>query len=100
MTSIRIALPGSLQALAGVGAEVCVEVPSAPTIRATLDALEAAHPALRGTIRHHDTAERRAFIRYFACGRDLSHESPDAPLPDAVARGSEVFRVLGAISGG
>lgn len=100
MTRIRIALPVSLQSLAGVGAEVGVEVSGTPTVRHVLDALEAAHPALRGTIRHHDTAERRAFIRYFACGCDLSHESPDEPLPDAVARGSEAFRVVGAISGG
>ena len=77
-----------------------MEVSSAPTIRATLDALEAAHPALRGTIRHRDTAERRPFMRYFACGRDLSHESPDAPLPDAVARGAEPLQVVGAIAGG
>ena len=97
---VRVKLPYHLQNLAGVGQEVEVEVPGAVTQRSVLDALEAKYPMLRGTIRDHSTGERRAFLRFFALQEDLSHESPDALLPDAVAEGKEVFRILGAIAGG
>jgi hypothetical protein len=97
---IRVALPFHLRNLAGTGPEVEVEVEGPVTQRTVLDALEARYPVLRGTIRDHVTQERRAYLRYFACMQDLSHDSPDAPLPDAVARGEEPFRVLGAIAGG
>ena len=102
MTSnlVRIVLPHHLRTLAGVGPEVRVEVGGAATQRAVLDALEARYPMLRGTIREHGTLQRRAFLRFFACEEDLSHVSPDAPLPDAVASGKEPFVVLGAIAGG
>lgn len=98
--TVRVALPSHLRTLAGVGAEVAVEVPRAPTIADVLDALEAAHPALRGTIRDRRTGARRAFMRYFACGRDLSHDGDDSALPAAVVAGDEPFTVIGAISGG
>ena len=97
---IRILLPHHLRTLAGVGAEVQLEVEGQPTQRAVLDALEARYPMLRGTIREHGTLQRRAFLRFFACEEDLSHESPDAPLPAAVASGAEPFVILGAIAGG
>lgn len=97
---IRVTLPHHLRNLAGVGAEVTVEVDGPVTQRAVLDALEARYPVLRGTIRDHTTQARRPFLRYFACQEDLSHEPPDAPLPDAVASGAEPFRVIGAIAGG
>lgn len=97
---IRVALPHHLRTLAGVDGEVRIELTGAPTQRSVLDALEARHPVLRGTIRDHATAERRAFVRFFACGRDLSHESADDPLPDEVASGAEPFRVVGAMAGG
>lgn len=97
---IRVILPHHLRNLAGVGAEVTLEVEGPVTQRSVLDALEARYPVLRGTIRDHVTQQRRPFLRYFACKEDLSHESPDAPLPDAVAAGEEPFRVLGAIAGG
>jgi len=100
VSTVRITLPAHLRTLAGVGPEVRVEVAGAPTIRSALDALEAAHPELRGTIRDHATARRRPYMRYFACGRDLSHEPEDGPLPEPVARGAEAFAVVGAISGG
>lgn len=100
MTSVRIALPSTLSTLAGVGHEVTVDVPDPPTIRGALDALEAAHPALRGTIRDRATGARRPFIRYFVCGRDVSHESDDDTLPGEVASMREALRVIGAISGG
>jgi sulfur-carrier protein len=100
MTRVRVALPTSLCALAGVDAEVAVEIPSRPTVASVLQALEAAHPSLRGTIRDQASGERRAFIRYFACGRDISHQPPDEPLPEAIARGVESLRIVGAISGG
>ena len=100
MSAVRVALPSHLRTLAGVGAEVRVEVPDAPTVGDVLDALEVAYPQLRGTIRDHGTLRRRAFIRYFACGRDLSQEPTDLVLPDTVAGGGEAFRVVGAISGG
>jgi hypothetical protein len=86
--------------LARVDGEVGIEVGGPVTLRSVLDALEARHPMLRGTIRDHVTQERRPFIRFFACEQDLSHESPDAPLPDAVATGAEPFLVIGAIAGG
>ncbi|HJW49101.1 MAG TPA: MoaD/ThiS family protein [Candidatus Limnocylindria bacterium] len=97
---IRVVLPHHLRTLAHVGSEVTVDVKGAVTQRAVLDALEAGYPMLRGTIRDHTTRERRAFIRFFACQQDLSHESPDAPLPDDVASGKEPFLVIGAIAGG
>jgi len=100
VTTVRVALPAHLRTLAGVGSEVRVEVPDAPTIDDLIEALEAAYPALHGTIRDRATARRRSFMRYFACGRDLSHEPTDQPLPDAVAGGAEVFSVVGAIAGG
>jgi len=93
-------LPYHLRNLAHVGAEITIEVSSPVTQRAVLDALEAAYPVLRGTIREHDTLKRRAFLRFFACEEDLSHESPDTPLPEAVANGKEAFIVIGAIAGG
>jgi hypothetical protein len=97
---IRVALPGHLRTLAHIDGEVALEVDGAVTQRSVLDALERAYPTLRGTIRDHVTQQRRAFIRFFACAEDLSHESPDAPLPDAVANGAEPFLILGAIAGG
>lgn len=100
--AIRVALPTHLRTLAGVGREVEVAIaPDRPaTARALFDALEARHPRLRGTIRDHDSGERRAYLRFFAGTDDVSHEPPDAPLPDGVARGRDVFRVVGAIAGG
>jgi sulfur-carrier protein len=97
---IRVELPPHLRTLAKVGAEVTLEVEGLTTQRSVLDALEASYPVLRGTIRDHVTHERRAFVRFFACGQDLSQESPDAPLPEAVATGAEPFLVVGAIAGG
>ena len=97
---IRILLPHHLRTLAGVGAEVQLEVEGQPTQRAVLDALEARYPMLRGTIREHGTLQRRAFLRFFACEEDWSHESPDAELPEAVVAGREPLVVLGAIAGG
>ncbi len=97
---IRVALPQHLQTLARVGAEVEVEVAGAATQRGVLDALEARYPVLRGTIRDQSTFKRRAFVRFYACEEDLSHEAPDTPLPDAVARGVEPFLIIGALAGG
>ena len=97
---IRVVLPHHLRTLAQVGKEVEITVDGAPTLGSTLDALEARYPVLRGTIRDHVTRQRRPFIRFFACGQDLSHQSPDAPLPDAVTTGAEPFRVVGAMAGG
>ena len=97
---IRVELPHHLRTLARVDGEVALRVEGSVTQRAVLDALEAAYPMLRGTIRDPITHQRRAFLRFFACARDLSHESPDAPLPDAVATGNEPFLVMGAIAGG
>ena len=93
-------LPFHLRTLAKVDDEVTLEVERPVTQRSVLDALEARYPVLRGTIRDHDTGKRRAFIRFFACGEDLSHEPPDTPLPEAVATGAEPFCVIGAIAGG
>jgi len=98
--SIRVVLPYHLRTLAGVGAEIEIAVEGCVTQRAVLDALETHYPMLRGTIREHGTLQRRAFLRFFACEEDLSHESPDAELPEAVASGKEPFVVLGAIAGG
>jgi hypothetical protein len=97
---IRVYLPAHLRTLAGLKGEAEVEVDGPVTQRSVLDALEARYPMLRGTIRDHVTQQRRPFVRFFACEDDLSHESPDAPLPDAVARGAEPFMVVGAIAGG
>lgn len=97
---IRVELPYHLRNLAQVGHEASVEVDGAVTQRAVLDALEAAYPVLRGTIRDYSTKQRRPFLRFFACGQDLSHEPPDALLPDAVVRGNEPFSVVGAMAGG
>lgn len=97
---VRLVLPPHLRTLAGVGGEVQLEIDGAPTQRAVLDALEARYPVLRGTIRDHRTLQRRAFIRFFACEEDLSHQPMDAPLPEAVANGSEPYLVVGAIAGG
>ena len=97
---IRVELPQHLQTLAGVGEEVLLEVAGPATPRSVLDALEARYPVLRGTIRDHDTLERRPFVRFFACARDWSHEPQDSPLPAAVASGAEPLLVVGAIVGG
>ena len=97
---IRVILPQHLRTLAHVGSEVTLEVEGPVTQRSVLDALEARYPMLRGTIRDHLTQQRRAFLRFFACEEDLSHESPDTPLPDAVASGKEPFLIIGAIAGG
>jgi molybdopterin synthase sulfur carrier subunit len=97
---IRVLLPQHLRTLAHVGTEVTLEVEGTATARSVLDALEARYPMLRGAIRDHDTKERRAFLRFFACEEDLSHQSPDDPLPGTVASGKEPFIVIGAIAGG
>jgi sulfur-carrier protein len=97
---IRVTLPAHLRKLAQVDAEVTLEVQGQVTQRSVLDALEARYPMLQGTIRDHVTQRRRAFVRFFACGEDLSHEAPDAPLPGAVATGAEPFMIVGAIAGG
>ncbi len=97
---IRVTLPPPLRKLARVDGEVSLEIHGQVTQRAVLDALEARYPMLSGTIRDHVTQRRRAFVRFFACGQDLSHESPDALLPDPVASGAEPFRIVGAIAGG
>ena len=98
--TIRVIIPQHLRTLAHVGSEVTIEVEGQATQRSVLDALEARYPMLRGTIRDQVTQQRRAFLRFFACEEDLSHESPDAPLPEAVASGKEPFIVIGAIAGG
>src|SRR5438445_13799840 len=97
---IRVILPPHLRTLAHVDGEVKLDVEGQATQRSVLDALEARYPMLRGTIRDHDTQQRRPFLRFFACEEDLSHNPPDAPLPDAVAAGQEPFIVIGAIAGG
>ena len=97
---IRIILPFHLRNLAHVGSEITLEVEAPATLRSVLDALEARYPMLRGAIRDHDTQQRRPFLRFFACEEDLSHESPDTPLPDAAASGKEPLIVIGAIAGG
>lgn len=97
---IRVVLPHHLRTLAQVNKEVGLEVDGSVTQRTILDALEAQYPMLRGTIREYGTQQRRPFIRFFACGQDLSHESPDAPLPEEVQAGAEPFRIVGAMAGG
>jgi hypothetical protein len=97
---IRVELPQHLQTLARVGREVTLEIEGPVTQRSVLDALEVRYPVLDGAIRDHVTKKRRAFLRFFACAQDLSHEPPDAPLPDAVASGAEPYVILGAIAGG
>jgi hypothetical protein len=97
---IRVVLPFHLRKLAQVEGEVQLDVAGPVTQRSVLDALEARYPVLRGTIRDHVTQKRRAFVRFFACEQDLSHDPPDTPLPDAVVTGSESFIVLGAMAGG
>jgi molybdopterin synthase sulfur carrier subunit len=97
---VRVVLPQHLRTLARVDDEVTLDIPGPVTQRAVLDALEARYPMLRGTIRDHVTVKRRPFIRFFACELDLSHESPDAPLPYAVATGAEPFLIVGAMAGG
>jgi hypothetical protein len=97
---IRVILPQHLQTLARVGSEVAVDVTGPATLGSVLDALEERYPVLRGTIRDHSTRKRRAFVRFFACEEDFSHESPDTPLPEAVASGTEPFLIVGALAGG
>ncbi len=97
---IRVVLPAHLRTLARVDDEVTIDVEGQATQRSVLDALEARYPMLRGTIREHGTLKRRAFVRFFACEQDLSHESPDALLPEAVATGAEPFLIVGAMAGG
>lgn len=97
---IRVTLPAHLRTLARIADDVRLEVDGTPTTAAVLDELERLHPTLRGTIRDHVTKKRRAFVRYFACGMDLSHSPVDDPLPDAVVSGEEPFRIVGAMAGG
>lgn len=97
---MRVELPVHLRTLAQIDGEVKIEVEGPVTLRSVLDALENRYPVLRGTIRDHVTLKRRPFLRFFACEQDLSHESPDTPLPDAVARGAEPFLIVGAMAGG
>jgi molybdopterin converting factor small subunit len=97
---IRVVLPAHLRTLAHVDGEVKLDVDGQVTQRAVLDALEVSYPMLRGTIRDRGTKQRRAFVRYFACGEDLSHDSPDTALPEEVAKGVEPFLVIGAMAGG
>jgi sulfur-carrier protein len=97
---IRVVLPAHLRTLAKVDGEVELDVAGQVTQCSVLDALEASYPVLRGTIRDHPTGRRRAFVRFFACEQDLSHEEPDAPLPEAVTRGAEPFLIVGAMAGG
>lgn len=97
---IRVVIPYHLRNLARVEGEVELQVEGTPTLRSVIDALEARFPVLRGTIRDHGSLQRRALVRFFACGEDLSHEPPDTPLPPAVVSGEEPFLVIGAIAGG
>ena len=97
---IRVELPAHLRTLARVGGEVSIAVDGPVTLRSVLDALVAAHPVLRGTIRDHGTLKRRAFLRFFACEQDLSHQPPDEALPPPVASGAEPFLIIGALAGG
>ncbi len=100
MTTIQVVMPAHLRTLAGVSSDVTVEVDGEVTRRSILDALETQYPMLRGTILDHVSGERRPFLRFFACGEDVTHESPDAPLPKEIASGAEPFYVIGAIAGG
>lgn len=97
---IRVVLPAHLRTLARIDGDVEIELEGPVTQRAILDAIEGRYPMLRGTIRDHVTLRRRPFVRFFACAQDLSHESPDTPLPDAVAQGVEPFMIIGAMAGG
>ena len=97
---IRVVIPAHLQTLARASREVQLDVAGEPSLRSVLDALEVCYPVLRGTIRDQVTQRRRPFVRFFACERDLSHEAPDAPLPDAVATGAEPLLIVGAMAGG
>jgi hypothetical protein len=97
---ILVVLPGHLRTLAGVSGDLQLEIDGEVTRRSILDALEARYPMLRGTIREHVTGERRPFLRFFACGEDVTHEPADAPLPQAIASGAEPFYIIGAIAGG
>jgi len=97
---IRVVLPHHLRTLAKVGDEVRVDLNRSATVKSLLDALEDKYPMLRGTIREHGTLKRRPLVRFFACGEDISHESADAPLPDAIVKGDEPFFIMGAIAGG
>ena len=97
---IRVVLPHHLRTLAKVGDEVHVDLNGSVTVKSLLDALENKYPMLRGTIREHGTLKRRSLVRFFACGEDISHQSPDAPLPDPIVKGEEPFFVMGAIAGG
>lgn len=99
-TKIRVILPPHLRTLAQVGREMTIDIAGQVTVRSVLDALEATYPMLMGTIRDHVTQQRRPFLRFFACEEDLSHESPDTPLPEAVVSGKEPLLILGAIAGG
>jgi len=99
-SSVRVVLPAHLRTLAKVIGELVVEVESPPTTASVLSAVEAAHPVLRGTMRDQQTLQRRPFVRFFGCAEDLSHQSPDAPLPAPIAAGSEPFLVVGAMAGG
>jgi len=98
--TIQVVLPAHLRTLARVGSEISIEVTGPVTTRSILDALESRYPMLRGTIRDHDTQQRRPFLRFFDCQEDLSHDSPDAPLPEAISSGKEPFMIIGAIAGG
>ncbi|HKO96828.1 MAG TPA: MoaD/ThiS family protein [Pyrinomonadaceae bacterium] len=100
MGLIRVVMPAHLRTLAGVKGDVTVEVDGEVTSRSILDALEKQYPMLRGTIREHVSGERRPFLRFFACNEDVTHESPDTPLPEEIASGAEPFYVIGAIAGG
>jgi len=97
---IRVVLPHHLRTLAKVGDEVRIDLNGSATVKSLLDALEDKYPMLRGTIREHGTLKRRPLVRFFACGEDISHESVDAPLPDAIVKGDEPFFIMGAIAGG
>jgi hypothetical protein len=99
-TTVRVVLPGHLRNLAQCDSEVSLDVADPPTIASVLDAVESAYPVLRGTIRDQASGKRRSFVRYFACNQDLSHEPPDAPLPERVLSGEEPFLVVGAMAGG
>ena len=100
MGVIKVVMPAHLRTLAGVSGDVTVEVDGEVTRRSILDALEKQYPMLRGTIREHVSGERRPFLRFFACNEDVTHESPDAPLPQEIASGAEPFYIIGAIAGG
>jgi sulfur-carrier protein len=97
---IRVALPGHLRTLARIEGEIALEIPGPVTLQSVLEAIEARYPMLRGTLRDQVTGTRRPYVRFFACEQDLSHESPDTPLPEAVVNGAEPFLVVGAIAGG